>query len=208
MFVGEIEFSDIPISTEASTWPIGYLYLLTFIFLIVVVLMNLLNGLAVSDTAVIQEKAEIVTYVIRVETIASFEAVLLGDPFNFLANWPAIKLLKDLPSMAFCKALHHFSLFRSVSHKITGATAILLFYTWLPNKTLNLTPNRGDSLCNCLAIESMGQEVIDSAKAVVVRKRQAQIALLDENKEDKMEKIEKQLLALGEKVEAILQRLK
>ena len=98
--------------------------------------MNLLNGLAVSDTAVIQEKAEIVTYVIRVETIASFEAVLLGDPFNFLANWPAIKvdfqrasltlsllrfdlsralyfqLLKDLPSMAFCKALHHFALFR------------------------------------------------------------------------------------------------
>ena len=51
----------------------------------------------------------------------------------------------------------------------------------------------------------MGQEVIDSAKAVVVRKRQAQIALLDENKEDK---IERQLLALGEKVEAILQRLK
>merc|ERR1719348_892865 len=144
MFVGEIEFSDIPISTETSTWPLGYLYLLTFIFLIVVVLMNLLNGLAVSDTAVIQEKAEIVTYVIRVETIASFEAVLLGDPFNFLANWPAIKLLKDLPSMAFCKALHHFSLFRSVSHKITGATAILLFYTWLPDKTLSLTPNKGD----------------------------------------------------------------
>ena len=92
MFVGEIEFSDIPISTETSTWPLGYLYLLTFIFLIVVVLMNLLNGLAVSDTAVIQEKAEIVTYVIRVETIASFEAVLLGDPFNFLANWPAVKV--------------------------------------------------------------------------------------------------------------------
>ena len=92
MFVGEIEFSDIPISTESSTWPLGYLYLLTFIFLIVVVLMNLLNGLAVSDTAVIQEKAEIVTYVIRVETIASFEAVLLGDPFNFLSNWPAIKV--------------------------------------------------------------------------------------------------------------------
>ena len=56
--------------------------------------MNLLNGLAVSDTAVIREKAEIVTYIIRVETISCFEAVLLGDPFNFLANWPAIKLLQ------------------------------------------------------------------------------------------------------------------
>ena len=30
MFVGEIEFSDIPISTESSTWPLGYLCLLTF----------------------------------------------------------------------------------------------------------------------------------------------------------------------------------
>ena len=73
--------------------------------------MNLLNGLAVTDTAVIRDKAETVTYIIRVETISCFEAVLLGDPFNFLANWPAIKLLQALildqinsPSLAaLCK---------------------------------------------------------------------------------------------------------
>ena len=51
-------------------WPLGYLFLLTFIFLIVVVLMNLLNGLAVIDMAVIREKTEIVTYIIRVETLS------------------------------------------------------------------------------------------------------------------------------------------
>merc|ERR1719495_2420733 len=106
MFVGEIEFSDIPINLENGLWPIGYIYLLSFIFLIVVVLMNLLNGLAVSDTAVIREKAEIVTYIIRVETISCFEAVFLGDPFNFLSNWPAIKFLKNVPSLAFCKILY------------------------------------------------------------------------------------------------------
>ena len=65
-----------------------------------------------------------------------------------------------------------------------------------------------DFLCNCLAIEAMGQEVIESAKAVVVRKRQAQLALLEEGKDEKLEKMEKQLLALGEKVDAILQHLK
>ena len=65
-----------------------------------------------------------------------------------------------------------------------------------------------DFLCNCLAIEAMGQEVIDSAKAVVVRKRQSQLALLEEEKDDKLERMEKQLLALGDKVEAILQKLK
>ena len=50
--------------------------------------------------------------------------------------------------------------------------------------------------------------MIDSAKAVVVRKRQAQLAMLEEEKDDKLERMEKQLLALGEKVDAILQKLK
>lgn len=54
----------------------------------------------------------------------------------------------------------------------------------------------------------MGQEVIESAKAVVVRKRQVQLALLEEEKDDKLERMEKQLVALGEKVDAILQQLK
>ena len=47
--LGELEFGDLPIETG-----IGYIYLLGFVFLIVVVLMNLLNGLAVSDTGVIR----------------------------------------------------------------------------------------------------------------------------------------------------------
>ena len=50
MFVGELEFGDLPIETS-----VGYLFFLAFIFLIVVVLMNLLNGLAVSDTGLIRE---------------------------------------------------------------------------------------------------------------------------------------------------------
>ena len=45
---------------------LGYLFLLAFVFLIVVVLMNLLNGLAVSDTGLIQAKAEIYSYINQV----------------------------------------------------------------------------------------------------------------------------------------------
>ena len=37
---------------------------------------------------------------------------------------------------------------------------------------------------------------------------QSALALLEEEKDDKLERMEKQLLALGEKVEAILQKLK
>ena len=90
-------------------------------FISVVVLMNLLNGLAVSDTAVIRDKAEIVTYIIRVETVSCFEAVLLGDPFNFLANWPAIKLLQ-----ATVRSLH----FSAPANKMTRLflSATLLYH--------------------------------------------------------------------------------
>ena len=49
MFVGELEFSDIPIDRSSNLMPLSYLYFLSFVLLIVVVLMNLLNGLAVSD---------------------------------------------------------------------------------------------------------------------------------------------------------------
>ena len=65
MFVGELEFADLPFET-----PIGYLFLLAFVFLIVVVMMNLLNGLAVSDTGVIRVEAEIYAYRCQVEIIS------------------------------------------------------------------------------------------------------------------------------------------
>ena len=81
--------------------------------------MNLLNGLAVSDTAVIRDKAEIVTYIIRVETVSCFEAVLLGDPFNFLANWPAIKLLQ-----ATVRSLHFSAPANAVTRLFLSATLL------------------------------------------------------------------------------------
>ena len=65
MFVGELEFSDIPFSENA----ISKILFVAFIFLIVVVLMNLLNGLAVSDIRMIQERAETVAYLSIVDTV-------------------------------------------------------------------------------------------------------------------------------------------
>ena len=50
MFIGELEFSDIPFNS-----PFSYIFFLTFVFLIVVVLMNLLNGLAVRSLKSLSE---------------------------------------------------------------------------------------------------------------------------------------------------------
>ena len=99
MFVGELEFADIPFTDNV----VSYLVFLLFIFLVVVVLMNLLNGLAVSDTGLIREEAEVVGWSARVDLITYTESMLLGDPFYFLSNWPPIKLLQRIPNCAVCR---------------------------------------------------------------------------------------------------------
>ncbi|XP_040568559.1 transient receptor potential cation channel protein painless [Lepeophtheirus salmonis] len=148
MFVGEIEFSDIPVdrSTDESEYialpVIAYLFLLAFVFFIVVVLMNLLNGLAITDTGIIQARAEIVSNVTRVESVSYAESVLLGDPFDFLSSssangdGPFSWLNRHLPSCALLNALYTKSpTVRSAFQKITGATGILLFFTLLTDKS-------------------------------------------------------------------------
>ena len=86
MFVGELEFSDIPIDLDSNLMPLSYFYFLSFVILIVVVLMNLLNGLAVNDTSDIKQKAEIYSYISRVETISYMESVLLGKAVNEISR--------------------------------------------------------------------------------------------------------------------------
>ena len=51
MFAGEMDYTDIPI----NHW-MGYVLFVVFVYLMVIVLMNLLNGLAVSDINKIQQE--------------------------------------------------------------------------------------------------------------------------------------------------------
>lgn len=200
MFVGEIEFADIPVDLDKATTPvIGYLFLLSFVFLIVVVLMNLLNGLAVSDTGMIREKAEIVSAISRVETISYIESLFLGDPFDFLSNWPPFNWIKSIPSLAFCRCIQRNSVVRDISHKITGATGILLFYSMLPSKTMKIQPNKRNY--SCIASRLMSAEVIQASKAIVIKKM--------EERRWKTEKVdlENQIDGLKGKVESMEDKL-
>lgn len=121
---------------------------------------------------------------------------------------------QNIPSLAFCKALYRHSAVREVSHKLTGATGILLFYTWLKTKQLSIKPNKNNALCSCLAMEVMGKEVIESAKAVVVKK--AQDAIDDgelkvseklTNLEEKQDSLQKQMSELSTKLDMVLTAL-
>ena len=211
MFVGELEFSDIPFTGNV----ISYLIFLSFIFLIVVVLMNLLNGLAVSDTGLIRDEAEIVGWSARVELITYTESMLLGDPFYFLSNWPPIKLLQRIPSCAVCRFLYKFPRVREVLQKISGGTKILLFYTCLPDKKATFYPNKKSrrgllSYKKSLKIDdnpptsshqqgkeqklAISNEVLDSAKELLLEKMRAGKA------EKEQQDLKETLNAMGERM--------
>ena len=57
MFIGEVDFGELPFQ-HRDPEP-RYLLLLVFVFVITVVMMNLLNGLAVSDISLLRDEAEI-----------------------------------------------------------------------------------------------------------------------------------------------------
>merc|ERR1712241_1278496 len=184
MFVGELEFSDIPINLDSALMPVNFIFFLSFVFLIVVVLMNLLNGLAVSDTGAIQEQAEIYSYLSRVETISYLESVLLGDPFDFLSHVP--RFLSFLPSCSVFRQLYRSKSLRKIFTKL-GASNILLFFNHLPEKRSPVIyPNAQHKQCGCLSADEMGQETIEATKKIVSRKAKA-----DENSEDLSRIVEK-----------------
>ena len=59
MFTGEIEFSDIPMKGSNVSYVLGWSYYLLFLLTVVLVLMNLLNALAISDISKIIEDSKI-----------------------------------------------------------------------------------------------------------------------------------------------------
>ena len=64
-------------------------------------------------------------------------------------------------------------------HKITGATGILLFYSFMEEASLTFKPNEKSYQC-CLKVENMDETVIRSAKNIIS----------EQNKDDKIDKLE------------------
>ena len=79
MFVGEVDFNNIPVGISYArrhgnvSVVLGYLFFLLFIFMITIVLMNLLNGLAVTDITEIIRESEVLHQISLIEILSDFE---------------------------------------------------------------------------------------------------------------------------------------
>ena len=169
MMTGELEFGDLPFDANPLT---SRFIFLAFLFFITIVLLNLLNGMAVSDTAAIQSKAETIGYVSRVELISYLESMLLGDPFHFLSNWPPFATIRrccPITSSPLTSLMRGDKL-----RKLIRAEGTVLFYKCLPNKTFTVYPQRkinslssnpesqGD-MCACHANFLLDEQILQSA---------------------------------------------
>ncbi|XP_065203442.1 transient receptor potential cation channel protein painless-like [Planococcus citri] len=79
MMAGEFEASTLPLDSNFSY---GHVFFILFVFLVTMVLYNLLNGLAVSDTRAIMEDAEVVALISRAKLISQIERLAVRNPFS------------------------------------------------------------------------------------------------------------------------------
>lgn len=79
MFMGEFDFDDLPMHGGNLSVSIAYVFLISFIFVIAIVMVNLLNALAISDTQQILSDSKIESQISIIDTIRYFESVYLDS---------------------------------------------------------------------------------------------------------------------------------
>lgn len=136
MLTGEFDAGSIKFSTFPVT---SHLIFTVFVFMIPIVLFNLLNGLAVSDTQEIKANAELVGHISRVKLISYFESVLIGNSKSYSRpsicwSWlPSyIKELNIIKPKMFCVK--------------PFASRISLFPNFLPQYRIIVKPNQDNKI--------------------------------------------------------------
>lgn len=130
MLMGEFDISSVPFYLVPG---LSYVIFIFFVFLVPLVMVNLLNGLAVSDTQAIKNDAELVSIESMIETIYYFETMLLGDPLSCPCPTGTKYQCCCWPKYIHPKLRCVRNLFKNV----------FLFPNSLPNKELKVFPNLG-----------------------------------------------------------------
>lgn len=119
---GSMDFSHFPVTSK--------LIFSLFIFMIVIILLNLLNGLAVSDTQMIKNNAELVGHIARAQHIHYVETMLLGNIF------PS-KFIDKLSSICCCCPS-----IRDVNFNLPFAKTACIFPHFLNSYEMTVYPNK------------------------------------------------------------------
>lgn len=135
MLTGEFDANSINFGIYPGT---SHIIFVLFVFLIAIVLFNLLNGLAVSDTQAIKSDAQLVGLVCRAQLLNYYEHVLMGD-INLYGQF--VHKIKTL----FCCIPQDAK--KSKCYR-PFAKQICLFPCFLPRYQIDIKVNQG----NCIEI--------------------------------------------------------
>jgi len=186
MFSGEFEFGDLPFDNDSAYAPIAYLFFLSFVFCIAIVMMNLLTGLAVSDIGVIQKQAEIVGYKSKIEII-----------------WKSEKLRLRLKNMILCKLFGRCFSNDSIRRFLKDNKFPI--YPNDPNDPIHPI-HPPDFFPHCLGC-FQEKEFIKPAKQIILE-RSKKLLSTDEKIENMENKLEEKIQHLDAKMTEILEILK
>ncbi|XP_050725076.1 transient receptor potential cation channel protein painless-like isoform X3 [Eriocheir sinensis] len=173
MATAEIEYTDLPLDTFPLSSRLLYV---AFVFLIMLVLMNLLNGLAVSDIHKIQQEAEIVSSSSRVKLMYYIESVLLASPLHHIFQRSLLcceggeEKVEDDFSFAAHPGQHNPA--RKLLNRLGRSTFV--FQTCFYDKQSRpVFPNLHKTMwyvCHCRCLQ-LTKAQIEAAKDVVLQKK-------------------------------------
>ncbi|GFG29710.1 hypothetical protein Cfor_09675 [Coptotermes formosanus] len=115
MFAGEFDTCSLSFDTAKYT---SHVIFLLFVFLVSIILLNLLNGLAVSDTEKIRKNGETLSLVARVRLISKIETLLHALPnFTVLKKFRRVTIVLHPNSPNSIEPTAIRSLYRIISNR-------------------------------------------------------------------------------------------
>lgn len=208
MLTGEFDASSI----NFTTFPLASrLIFLMFVFMIAIILFNLLNGLAVSDTQMIKNDAELTGLMSRAQHIRYIESMILG---NILPT----SILRFVNNFCCCLPIDHK---RYLTIPRILAEKVCLFPHFFQNYTLRFYPLKyGEVIFDSPRESSKCFECCSKVhlEGKTVRRTLGKLHHLNTSKsndmdttvkqmQEKIERMQKEQVAISAKIDLLLKRL-
>ncbi|XP_069704042.1 transient receptor potential cation channel protein painless-like isoform X2 [Periplaneta americana] len=208
MMIGEFDASSMSFNNG------GYFIFLLFVFVMTIVLVNLLNGLAVSDTQAIRDNAELVTYRSKVKLVHRFESVIacpLVSSFSKISSCCSCsyKLIGVIPCSWRERILKRICLFPDVlaedSLSIIINHGVRYIDRQLKTEEIEFRPDTSLSIGKFRMGFELNRKVIELIKDILDRKVETQ-DYKDKELLDRISKIEYTLQQTVTLLEQVIQK--